>query len=432
MTSDYIIIGGGPGGYEVAHELASAGKTVVLVEKDRLGGTCLNRGCIPTKALAAAAERLLDIRSAPDFGIAVADCAADYAAAHRRAEEVVATLRADVEQLLAGVTLVRGEACFVSDSEVAVGVETYSAPSIIIATGSAPAPLRCPGAENALTSDEFLAMEQLPVGPVVIVGGGVIGLEFASILAAYGVEVSVVEFCKEVLPGIDSDLAKRLRQALTKRGITFYCGTAVEEIAPGRVVCSSRKGPVEIAASTVVAAVGRRAVLPPGLENTSVKLTERGFVEVDPATYRTAAEGIWAVGDVNGLCMLAHAAGAQARRAVGLPSEPELIPAVVFTTPQLATVGTGEGTTVRMPYGSNGKALADGHAEGVLKLTVDPADGRIAGCSVLGAHAADLVAEATVAISAGFSPQRLAAVTHAHPSLSEILQAAALKFCQVE
>lgn len=427
--SDYLIIGAGPGGYEIAGELARQGKSVTIIERDLPGGTCLNRGCIPTKALAASAELILSLHSASQFGVNVSEVTADYAKAHERALEVVTTLRSDIESLLSKANFVRGEARFISDSEVAVGEDVYTAGRIIIATGSRPAPLRCSGAELALTSDDLLKsgtkVSELMAGDdksIVIVGGGVIGLEFACILNAFGYEVSVVEFCKEVLPGIDQDLAKRLRMRLAKRGISFYCGTAVNEIrSDGTVVCSGKKGEIELHAATVVAAVGRRPVLPPGIENTSIAVSERGFIEVNPDTMQTSAKGVYAVGDVTGLCMLAHAASAQARLAVGLPADTKLIPAVVFTDPQLATAGSAEGTVTRIPYASNGKALADGTSEGIVKLVTDPDTGRLTGCHVLGAHAADLVAEATVAISCGLTLEDLAAVTHAHPSLSELL-----------
>lgn len=424
MKTDYLIVGGGPGGYEVAAELSAHSRSVTLIEKQQLGGTCLNRGCIPTKALAAVADRLLTIASAGKFGIEVGAVKADYAMAHRYAVEVVDTLRADIDSLLKDVNVVRGEARFTSDHTVEVDGQTFSADTIIIATGSQPAKLRCPGGERALTSDEFLGLDKLPDGAVAIVGGGVIGLEFASILNAFGIEVSVVEFCKEILPGFDPDLAKRLRQTLSKRGVTFYCSTAVEKVETSHLLCSGRKGTVQIPADgAVIAAIGRRAVVPPGLENTQIRLNDRGFIDVDAATYRTAADGVYAVGDVNGRCMLAHAASAQARVVAGLPAEPALIPSVVFTVPQLASVGTQEGRVLRIPYACNGKALADGYPDGVLKLVCDDL-GHIIGCHVLGGHAADIVAEATLAISAGLTTGQLSAVTHAHPSLSELLQTA--------
>lgn len=423
--SDVLIIGAGPGGYEIAGELSREGKSVTVVEKGLLGGTCLNRGCIPTKAMAATADLLTAIAESDAFGISVAGVTADYTKARARATEVVDTLREGISDLLGKVNVVHGEARFVSDTQVAVGDDVYTADKILIATGSKPAPLRCAGAEHAITSDELLAATELPKGPVVVIGGGVIGLEFACILNAFGLKVTVVEFCKEVLPGMDQDLAKRLRLRLAKRGIEFYCGTAVQEIgADGAVRCQGKKGELVLEGGTVLAAVGRRPVLPAGLENTSVKVSERGFIVVDPETMATDAPGVYAAGDVTGLCMLAHAAAAQARRAFGLPSNPKLIPAIVFTNPQLAGVGATEGAVSKVPYASNGKALADG-AEGILKLVYDAESGRITGCHALGEHAADLVAEATVAIAAGMTCRDLAAITHAHPSISEILLTAA-------
>ncbi len=426
VKADIIIIGGGPGGYEVAGELTRNGQKVVIIEKDLLGGTCLNRGCIPTKALAASAEILLRLGEAGEFGIEAGSVSADYGRARQRARQIVETLRGDIAESLSRATVVHETARFLSNTEVAAGDCIYSADKIIIATGSCPAALRCPSAELAITSDDFLAMDSLPDGPAVIVGGGVIGLEFACILNAFGVDVTVVEYCKEILPGMDSDLAKRLRSSLTRRGIKILCGTAVEEICTGGYVrCSGRKGSIELPSAMTISAVGRRAVLPDGLENTDIKVNERGFIAVDTDTYVTTVPGIYAVGDVNGTCMLAHAAAAQARRAAGLLSDTRLIPAVVFTVPQLAAVGGSEGTIVKIPYSANGKALADGNTEGLLKLVCDADSGRITGCHALGAHAADLVAEATVAISAGMTADRLAGITHAHPSLSELLAEAA-------
>lgn len=425
MNSDFLFIGGGPGGYEVAAELAALGKSVTLVEKGALGGTCLNRGCIPTKALAASAALALEVGRAADMGIDLGAVTFDYGRAHARACTVLDTLREDVAASLAKVNVVHGEAVFVDNSHVAVGNDIYTASRIVIATGSRPAALRCPGSERAITSDDFLALDTLPAGPVVIIGGGVIGLEFASILNAFGCEVTVVEYCREVLPGMDAEIAKRLRLSLSRRGINFMCSTAVEEITDDGVVrCSGKKGPCQVEAKTVIAAVGRRPVVPGGLENTDIKLTDRGFIAVDSTSYATGAPGVYAVGDVNGLCMLAHAASAQARKAVGLSADTALIPSVVFTEPQCAAVGQQQGSVTKIPYSASGMALASGYDEGLVKLVCDDA-GIIVGCHVLGAHAADLVAEATVAIACGLTAEHLATITHAHPTLSELLQSAA-------
>ena len=429
-----VIIGGGPGGYEVAARAAAAGSSVALFEKDYLGGTCLNRGCIPTKCMCAAAARILDIGSVGEFGIGVSEVKADYGQAKRRADGIVADLRADISASLSGVEVINAEASLKGGGVVEAAGTEYSADTILIASGSRPAQLRCAGAEYAIDSDMLLASESLPAGPVAIVGGGVIGLEFASVLNAFGVDVTVFEYCKEVLPGVDAELAKRLRTSLSRRGVGFVLGAAVEEIGADRTVSySTRKGKDTFAAGTVLAAVGRRPVLPQGLDAAGVRLDGRGFIAVDPATMATSAPGIYAAGDVNGLCMLAHAASAQAKVALGFSQSLSVVPAVVFTEPELATVGLTveaarelypQAMARKVPYAANGKALAEGHGSGLLKLVCDGDSGRILGCHVVGSHAADLVAEAAVVIAAGMTCGDLARVVHAHPSLSELLLAA--------
>lgn len=424
--SQYLIIGAGPGGYKMAADLAAEGKSVTIIEKGLLGGTCLNRGCIPTKCLCASASVLDTIRAAEVFGVVAEGVCADYGKAHERTLSVVDSLRSDIEMLLCGVKVVSGEAKFVGDKIVAVGEQLYTADKIVIATGSHPAPLRCVGADKAINSDGFLALTHLPEAPVVIVGGGVIGLEFAGILNSFGVEVTVVEFCKEVLPGLDPELAKRLRSRMSRNGVKFLTSTAVKEIVAGKVVAEGRKGLVEIDAATIIAAVGRRPVLPEGLDVIGMRLTEKGFIAVDSHTFETSVAGVYAVGDVNGLCMLAHAAEAQAAVVAGKLVKTSPVPSVVFTHTEFASVGPFEGyASVKVPYGSNGKALAEGEGEGILKLVYDAENGRVVGCHVLGAHAADLVAEAALAVVNGLTIRDISTTVHAHPTLSELLRTAA-------
>lgn len=437
---DIVIIGAGPGGYETAAAEAAKGQKVVLIERDPFGGgTCLNRGCIPTKALCAAAATLGVIADAGKFGIVVSGVTADYGAARRRADEVVATLRADIDALLGGVDRIQGEARIAPGPTVIVGDEVFTASKVIIATGSHPASLKVKGAENAIDSDAFLALYSLPASAIVV-GGGVIGMEFASIMNAFGTEVTVLEYCREVLPGFDGELAKRLRTKLARKGIRFVTGARVEAVEPDgeafKVCYATAKGAAEVTAAMVLSAVGRRPNIPEGWTEAGIKLNERGFIAVD-ADMRTTADGFYAVGDVNGLSMLAHSAAAQSRRAAGATVDLDVIPGVVFTTPELAAVGLNadsaagagiEAVTVKIPYGACGKALADGVDDGILKLTVSADDGRILGCSVLGAHAADLVAEAAVAIHNRLTAAELAGeIVHAHPSISELLAIAAAR-----
>ena len=428
QKTDIIIIGGGPGGYETAAEAAARGLNVILFEKDLLGGTCLNRGCIPTKCLCAAAETIETIRSASAFGIETT-CSPSFAKAAERASTVVAELRDGIAGLLDKVKIIHAEARIASGRRVIANDEEYTADRIIISTGSRPALLRniTPGLYH--TSDDFLRLSELPER-LVVVGGGVIGLELASIARSFGSEVTVIEYCKEILPGLDSEIAKRLRTQLSKRGIRFVTDAAVSAITADSTVSYTRKGKDDaVAGDYVLAAVGRRPVIPEGCEEAGIRLTDRGYIATDD-DFRTSVEGIYAIGDVNGICMLAHAASAQGRRVLGIPTELSVIPSVVFTIPECAFVRRRgietETESVKIPYGANGKALASGQ-EGLLKLEYDPSTQKLTGCSAIGPHAADIVAEATLAIASGMTAEELCRTVHAHPTLSELLVMAAAR-----
>ncbi len=430
MKYDLIIIGGGPGGYEAAALAARKGRKVALVEKDKLGGTCLNRGCVPTKCLCAAADKLCEIAAAEEFGVVVGNVAADYAKAVARAGEVVGALRDDVAALLADVDVINGEARLAAGQKVIVDGDIYEASEIIIATGSTPAPFPAQGGEYTENSDAFLRRETLP-DRIAIVGGGVIGLEFASIIAAYGREVTVVEYCAEVLPGFDAEVAKRLRSYLSRRGVKIVTKAKVTAVDADHTVHYEVKGKeATLECDLVVSAVGRRPVLPEGLEEVGVALTSRGFIDVDEH-FRTSAEGIYAIGDVNGKCMLAHAASAQARVVVGVADSFGVIPSVVFTNPECASVGLAVSDAdglkaAKVPYSSNAKAQASGSTDGLIKLVYREEDGVVVGCQAVGAHAGDLIAEAAIAIDAAYTVTHLAEnMVSAHPSLSELLQTAA-------
>ncbi|MDE5643948.1 MAG: dihydrolipoyl dehydrogenase [Muribaculaceae bacterium] len=427
---DYIIIGAGPGGYKLASGLAAGGHSVAVIEKDRLGGTCLNRGCIPTKCLCASADALTAARHSAEFGVSCGEVTFDFGAVRRRVDQVVATLGEGVKALLTQVELYHGEARLLGEGRVAVGDEILQAGKIVIATGSRPAVLPVEGAEYALTSDELLAIESLPQSAVII-GGGVIGIEFASILCAMDVDVTVVEYCKEILPGFDADMAKRLRSMLSRRGIKFITGAEVTAIRDGgKEVCyRSRKGEDSVWADMSVMAVGRRPVLPEGLVAAGVELTPRGFIKVD-SRMATSAPGIYAVGDVNGLCLLAHAAYAQGRIVAGGESDLNVIPSAVFCKPEAAMVGMGEDScknaslpykTIRKSFAANGKALAMGESDGVAKIVYDSDSGNLLGFQIIGPHAADLIAECAALLHCGATIDQLGSLIHAHPTLSEVL-----------
>ena len=469
MNTDLIIIGAGPGGYETAVRAAKAGLQVVVVEKEHLGGTCLNAGCIPTKCLCHSAEEIEALKNS-NIEMAAPSILPFFNSSILRKNEVVEKLKAGVAQLMRtpGITLVEGEARFIDQHTVAVDDEQYEAKNIIIATGSRTKFLPIPGAhaEGVVTSTEILNLDHLPQR-LAIIGGGVIGLEFASIFRSFGVEVTIIEFCKEVLPLFDRDLAKRLRTSLKKRGIEFHVGAAAKEIHEGKplVVDFEEKGKVQsVEADLVLMAVGRAANLESlNLADVGIETTPRG-IAVDEHM-QTNVPGIYAIGDVNGLMQLAHAASAQGKVALKkiiseerrvkseefatalaqeeksnlnsslftLHSSLSIIPSAVFTVPEAAMVGQTEEQLTEAGiefqahkafYRANGKALAMEADDGLVKILTDT-EGRILGCHILGAHASDLIHEATLAMRLGATIHDLADTVHAHPSLSEILLAAA-------
>jgi len=443
---DIIIIGAGPGGYETAADAAAHGLTVAIVERDQMGGTCLNRGCIPTKALCRNAEVVNLMRESEVWGMKTGELAFDYAPVFERKEAVVKQLREGVEMLMGapGITAIKGEAVLKDANTVVVNGEEYSAKNIIIATGSAPRGLPIEGADLAMTSDDILAMETLPKS-LCIVGGGVIGMEFAAVFSTFGVEVTVIEYCKEILPPFDKDVAKRLKTVLSKRGIKIITSAAVNGITQGEngyTVSYELKGkPQSVTAEKVLMSVGRQPVLPQGLDALGVTVGRRG-IEVDD-NMMTNVQGVYAIGDVNGRMMLAHAASAQGQRALhaimGKADDIKLdiVPSAVFTVPELAMVGLTEEqcaeremdvTVKKAFFRSNGKAVAMNETDGLIKMIVDNTNRQIVGCHICGAHAADLIQEVVTAMNAGATVDLLARSIHGHPTLSEVMLTAARQF----
>lgn len=429
MKVDLIVIGGGPGGYEAAVYAASKGLKVALFEERRLGGTCLNRGCIPTKTLCHEADILLQRPSV--------DGHVDYAALLHRRDDVVAQLVAGVETLMQtpGLTYVPRHASLRDAHTVEAEGEEYTADYVIVAMGSVPMRLPIEGIEYAITSDELLTGSDALPKRLCIVGGGVIGMEMASAYAAFGSEVTVVEFLHECLPTVDADIAKRLRRKLSERGIAFQLNAKVTSILPDRTVCFSQKGKsLTVEADAVLMATGRQANFGGlDLDALGIAYTRRG-ITVDK-DMRTSLDGVYAIGDVNGRMMLAHAAKYQGFHAVNHLLGHEdgiqlaLIPSAVFTNPEVASVGMTEQNLkesglickVRKSfYRANGKALSMGETDGMVKMLLLD-DGRIVGCHVMGAHAADLVQEVTVAMHANMTFGQLQEVVHIHPTLAEVL-----------
>lgn len=411
--TDLIIIGAGPGGYRAAEYAAKQGMKVTIFENNEVGGTCLNVGCIPTKTYVHSAT---------------------FAEARERMATVVPQLRAGVEGILShpNITLVREKAVF---GKTPLLLEGVGETPVIIATGSETKWLPIKGIDDPRVVDStgLLNLDNLPKR-LAIIGAGVIGMEFASVFHRFGSEVTVIEYLKECLPALDSDIAKRLRKYLEKQGITFKMKTAVENIA-------------DIDADVILMATGRRPRTEGlNLEALGVTLTLQGAIPVDDNFQLSIANsqltGVYAIGDCNGRQMLAHAAEMQAVRAVNhiLGKQDnirfDIMPAAIFTTPEAACVGPTEDQLKEQGiayecrksfWRANGKALAMAETEGMLKLFVTPPSegqggGSILGCHAYGAHAADIVQEVSVLMCRDTTVMQLRDMVHIHPTLSEILK----------
>lgn len=444
QKTDLIIIGSGPGGYRAAHYAATHGLTVTIIERQHAGGTCLNCGCIPTKTLVKNAEVMHTLKEAEVYGIDNLSYTVNFGKMMERKNQVVQTLRSGVETLLAtpGITLVRGEAHFVDKKVVEVDGEHYTADNIIIATGSSAKLIPVDGIDlpHVLTSTELLDIDHIPQR-LCIVGAGVIGMEFASVFNALGSQVTVVEFLKECLPALDSDIAKRLRQALGKQGVQFCMQAGVKAIAKDAVVFERKGKEEQVEADVVLVATGRKANIEGlNLEACGVETSRMGITVDD--NMQTNVPGIYAIGDVNARMMLAHAATFQGLRAVNhiLGKKDnirlDIIPSAIFTLPEAGGVGLTEEqckaqglayTCKKGYYRANGKALAMNEAEGLVKILADN-DGRILGCHIYGAHAADLVQEISTLMATDVNIHQLADTVHTHPTIGEILQEVAEQF----
>ncbi|NLV23791.1 MAG: dihydrolipoyl dehydrogenase [Deltaproteobacteria bacterium] len=445
---DIAIIGGGPGGYAAAIRAAQKGAQVCLVEKGRVGGTCLHRGCIPVKTLYATARRLVAMKHLAEHGIQVDGYRFDSGTALRRKDAVVSGLEKGIEGLLKshGVELLRGEGTLEGPGQVRIRcanvIGRIQARSIIIASGARPfiPPFMTQGGDSVLTSDEFLNMEALPKR-LLIVGGGYIGCELAGIAALFGGRVTLVEQLPELLSGIDRPAVREMEKNFQELGVEVLKGTAVQAVVKsGASVLVKLAGQEkELEVDKVLVAVGRRpnsANL--GLEEAGVVL-RNGAVAVD-AGMRTSVDNVYAIGDVTNILQLAHVADYQGEVAVenalGGKAEADyrIVPATVFTFPEIAQVGLSEKECREkkrnyrlgsFAYQASGKAQCDGETKGAARLLAAAEDGRILGGLVYGAEASALIAEVATAMRAGMSVGELAGLIHAHPTLNEIIKEAA-------
>ena len=451
MAKKVIVVGGGPGGYVAAIRAAQLGAETHLVEKENLGGTCLNVGCIPTKALLHTAELYHAVKHGERIGLVGESVGIDWKALMNRKNSVVRRLVGGVAGLLKanGVTVHKGTGQLISGEEVQIQGDkpaTLRADAIILSTGSVPVKLNFPGADlpGVVDSTGVLSLDKLPAS-IAIIGGGVIGVEFAALYAALGSQVTVIELLPEILPGIDSELAANLKQSLSKKGVRFLNGAKLEAVSKTATGLSAHVAlgneTKEIDAEIVLVAVGRRAYTEgAGLEAAGVKL-ERGKVVVDDH-YRTNLPKVYAIGDCNGITMLAHAASHQgiaaAEHALGHAAAGHgkpIVPACVYTHPELAAVGLTEDKIKELgiaykrgvfPLAGNGKSMIDEGEGGFVKILAGAKYGEILGVHMVGPRATEIIGEATLAMRLEATVDELVSTIHAHPTVSESLGEAAL------
>ena len=445
--SDIIIIGAGPAGYKAAEYAAKNGLSVTVFEKSDIGGTCLNAGCIPTKTLAHIAEVIISLSHSDTFGLCDLSYYIDYLKVFERQKSVVNSLKNGIEYLLdkPNINVIRTTASFIDEKTVVADNVEYCADNILIATGSQNKPLNDSVKQciNICDSTDLLHLCSLPKS-ICIIGAGVIGMEFASIFNAFGVDVYVIEFLKECLPSLDSEISKRLRKCLEKRGIHFYLQSAVTEINENGVIFKDRKDVLHtINSEIVLAAVGRKPNVD-GLNLNAINVElDNCAIPVDKDYFNViskdgALKNVYAVGDVNGIQMLAHAAEMQAIHVINHILDIhdnirfDVMPAAIFTNPEAAAVGSTEDECKSMGvdfclkksyWRANGKAKAMNEDDGMLKIIFDK-NGYILGAHAFGAHSADIIQELSVLMCKDTTLQQLKDMIHIHPTFSEIIKAA--------
>jgi dihydrolipoamide dehydrogenase len=440
-----VVLGGGPAGDVAALRAAQMGAEVVMVEKENLGGTCLNWGCIPTKALLATADLLRKIRRADEFGIVVPEVSFDFPKMMERKTGIVDRLRGGVEAACKRhkVEVIKAAGRVVDGGVDADGrVVPYDI--LIVTTGTSVAGL--PGLDMdhpaLMTSDDILVLEEVPER-LLIIGGGVIGCEFGSMFSTLGTEITIVEMMPRLLAGIDARTATQFQRTLEKEGVSFHLGTKVSnmEYGPASVTATLENGTL-IEADKVLVSIGRKAnTRDIGLEAAGVIVDERGFIQVDEYL-QTANPKIYAAGDCIGGLQLAHLAEAEAHRAIEnalnhgprMAMDRTVVPSCIYTHPEIATVGLHAdaakeaGHEVKLGtarFGGSGKALGEGESDGFVQLVADKTTDELLGATIMGAHAVELIQEIGVAIADGLTMSELGSVIHAHPTVSEMVMHAA-------
>lgn len=462
ISCDVAVLGGGTGGYVAAIRAAQLGKEVVIIEQDKLGGTCLHRGCIPTKALLRSAELFAQMKESASYGIETSGLSLVFPKVQERKQEIVDQLHKGVQYLMRKnkITVIQGSGRVIGPSifspksgAVAVELndgemETVVPTNLIIATGSRPRnlPGLTPDGQYVLSSDEALVLDELP-DSMIIVGGGVIGVEWASLLNDFGVKVTVVEAANQLLPNEDTEVAKELQKQLERRGIIVVTGAMVQpdtfEVKDNKVQISSTQGEKQtiLTGDKLLVSIGRQGNLENiGLENTDVAL-DRGYIRVNEHM-QTTEPHIYAIGDCIGGLQLAHAASHEGLVAVNhLAGEAshgyqaDQTPRCVYTRPEVASVGITEKEAVergikvkigKVPFSAIGKAMVQGEKEGFVKIVADELTHDIVGVQMIGAHVTELIGQAALAQLLDATPWEIGQAVFAHPTLSEILGEAAL------
>lgn len=452
MTEQYdiAIIGAGPGGYVAAIRAAQLGAKVALIERDRIGGVCLNWGCIPTKAMASSVEMLLEIERAEEFGVLVSEPGFDFSKMMARKDEVVETLVSGIETLLEArkVQVFHGQGRLISPTKIEVSgasSQEVEARKIIVATGSVPAKPPVPGVDLpvVVTSDEIVTLKELPED-LVIVGGGVIGVEFASIFNALGTKVTIVEMLPSILTTVDEELARRFQQLLRRQGVDIHTGSPLKEVRQREgaleVAYQGPKAEGAIPADLVLLSTGRVSYSEGlNLERIGVSMEKRAIVVDEHMA--TDVPGVYAIGDVTGGYMLAHVASREGEVAVehAMGSDSAMdynaVPNCVFTMPEIAGVGLTEQEAKekgiaykksRFPFTASGRALAMGQPIGLVKMICEQDSGLVLGLHIMGPHATDMIAEGTLAIQSGATAEDIVRTIHAHPTLPEAVKEAAM------
>lgn len=448
---DVVVVGGGPGGYVAAIRAAQLGKEVVLVDKDALGGVCLNRGCIPSKAIIHAAKTVAHTKDASHMGIKVGAVDVDMGQVQQWKQGVVNKLTGGVGSLLKanGVQVVSGNAVLMADNRLAVetakGMEYFKYEHAILATGSRPVQIPTFPFDGAyiLSSTEALALDEIPP-TLLVIGGGYIGLELGTAFAKLGSKVTVVEMAHNLLPGVDATLVQIVKKNLKKLGVEILTQTGAKgyEIQEGRVhVTLDALGEERVVtADKVLVTVGRRPNTEElGLEQVGLSVDARGFLETD-GQCRTKNPSVFAIGDITHGPMLAHKASKEgivaAEAIAGHAAEMDVvaIPAVIFTDPEIATVGMSEGeakekgievTVGKFPFAANGRALTTNEGDGFCTVIAEKDTGVLLGVHIVGPDASSLIGEATLALEMGATVEDLHLTVHPHPTLTEVLMEAA-------